>query len=71
MTGAILGDAYIAALYFHEMGNMIASLLGQGIRSGNRNDPTGDPDKGQQFENCLFGGRVGLRTGRIGTNREL
>jgi hypothetical protein len=61
----------LEALFFHELGNMVANLLGQGIKSGNSNDPTGDRDKGQEFENCLYGGRVGLRTGRLGNSREL
>ncbi len=60
----------VDALFIHEMGNLIGNLLGIGVKSGT-SDPTGDPDYGQKLENCVFGGRVGLRTGRLGISREL
>ena len=59
----------IDALFIHEMGNLIANQLGIGVDSG-KQDPTKDTDYGQQLENCVFGGRVGLRTGRLGNERE-
>ena len=65
-------DIGVFALYVHELGNLIASQLGIADRwNRNPNDPTDDPDIGQALENCVFGGRVGLRSGRVGNNREL
>ena len=66
----------LTALYIHEMGNMIGNRLqmnewDDGYTSENAQDGTGDADVGQTLEDCVFGGRVGLRSGRIGPNREL
>ena len=66
----------LTALYIHEMGNMNGNRLqmnkwDDGYTSENAQDGTGDADVGQTLEDCVFGGRVGLRSGRIGPHREL
>jgi hypothetical protein len=78
-------DNAVYALFIHETGNQIANII-QGLHGiedrnkdwwrnyGNENANfygVNDPDIGQKLENCVFGGRVGLQTGRLGPNREL
>ncbi|MGE3466579.1 MAG: hypothetical protein AB7J13_06565 [Pyrinomonadaceae bacterium] len=61
------------ALFIHELGNALA-----GLRFFNKTDRRtigdyswgGHDDAGAVFEACVFGGIVGLRSGRIGTSRE-
>ncbi|MCW5961699.1 MAG: RHS repeat protein [Pyrinomonadaceae bacterium] len=69
-------DVGFRALFIHEMGNMIANII---RRNGWSNDHgvdnskffgVNDPDIGQKLENCVFGGRVGLQSGRLGLSRE-
>ena len=67
------------ALFVHELGN---ALAGQRYLNGtsktkmgdygkqNRKLGISDPDAGAALEACVYGGIVGLRTGRIGTSRE-
>lgn len=79
MAGAVKDfstDVGFRALYIHESGNMIANLLGilgwaKGHGDENSAFGVNDPDIGQTLENCVFGGRVGLRTGRLGPEREV
>jgi hypothetical protein len=63
------------ALYLHELGNMIANVFNMpnwedSYGAENTKYGTDDPDIGQKLENCIFGGRVGLQSGRIGPSRE-
>jgi hypothetical protein len=64
--------------YVYEVGNEIANqirLLGRfnGFGADNKKYGVDDPDVGAKVEICTFGnkGIVGLRTGRLGPNREL
>lgn len=69
-------DVGVLAVFIHELGNSIAIQLmpgqetafkGYGLNGINDNDR----DYGTNLEACVFGGIVGLRTGRVGSNREL
>ncbi|MEK6280524.1 MAG: hypothetical protein AABN95_09255 [Acidobacteriota bacterium] len=59
----------------HELGNALGAALGLpdpfgGYAAQNSARGIGDPDVGAAFENCVFGGLVGLRSGRVGSRRE-
>lgn len=67
------------AVFVHELGN---ALAGQRYLNGTSKKKIGDygaenkklgindPDAGAALEACVYGGIVGLRTGRVGTTRE-
>ena len=63
----------VLGLFIHELGNSIGvQLWGKsainsfGLNGLNNNDK----DFGTNLENCVFGGIVGLRSGKVGSNRE-
>ncbi len=73
-NSAAFTNVGLSALFIHELGNSLAvQLIGKsaftdyGINGLNNNDK----DYGTNLENCVFGGIVGLRSGRVGSNREL
>jgi hypothetical protein len=68
-------DIGLLGLYVHELGNGLGVETGMddpfgGYAAENAKFSISDPDVGAAFERCVFGGIVGLRTGRVGSNRE-
>ncbi len=68
-------DIGVLAAYVHELGNTLGVETGMpdpygGYAAENAKFGVSDPDVGAAFERCVFGGLVGLRTGRLGSNRE-
>lgn len=68
-------DIGLFGLYIHEVGNALGAETGMDDPFGayaahNAKFGVSDPDVGAAFEICVFGGLVGLRTGRIGSHRE-
>jgi hypothetical protein len=73
---------YIAkfALFIHELGNSLAGLrylnkkskkkIGDYADKIDKKLGITDPDAGAAFKTCIFGGIVGVRTGRVGRSRE-
>jgi hypothetical protein len=62
-------------LYTHELGNALGAAVGLpdpfgGYAAQNSARGISDPDVGAAFESCVFGGLVGLRSGRVGSRRE-
>jgi hypothetical protein len=76
-NGAEYSDVGVLALWVHELGNALAVQMEiskpfSGYAEENaRVGVTDDADFGQTLETCVFGGRVGLRSGRLGSSREL
>jgi hypothetical protein len=69
-------DIGVFGVFIHE----VADSLGDqyplkdpygGYAKQNAAHGIGDPDVGAAFETCVFGGLVGLQTGRVGSRREL
>jgi hypothetical protein len=70
-------DIGVFGLYVHELGNALGVETGMDTPFGAYAEAnaakygvTDDPDVGVAFEGCVFGGIVGLRTGRVGSHRE-
>lgn len=68
-------DIGLLGIYVHELGNGLGAETGMddpfgGYASENAKFGISDPDVGAAFERCVFGGLVGLRTGRVGSHRE-
>ena len=68
-------DIGLLGLYVHEVGNALGAQTGMDDPFGayaaeNAKHGVSHPDVGAAFERCVFGGLVGLRTGRIGSHRE-
>jgi YD repeat-containing protein len=68
-------DIGLFGIYVHETGNALGAETGMDDPFGayaaeNAKHGVSDPDVGAAFERCVFGGLVGLRTGRIGSHRE-
>jgi len=62
-------------LFIHELGNSLGKISGladpfNGFAQQNSKLGIKDPDVGAAFESCVFGGLVGLRSGRVGSRRE-
>jgi len=62
-------------LFVHEVGNSLGDIVGLpdpygGYAAQNSARGIADPDVGAAFETCVFGGLVGLRSGRVGSRRE-
>jgi hypothetical protein len=86
VTNSNFSAIALEALYAHEVGNAIAfekykddytratgeerDKMGNPLMSSSPPTAQGDRDPGVAFERCLYGGIVGLRSGRIGNSRE-
>ncbi|MDX2044729.1 MAG: hypothetical protein SF097_26195, partial [Acidobacteriota bacterium] len=73
------GYKYVGVLgvAIHELGNLLAMQTtvanpysGYKTKTA-RGENISDPDAGAAFETCVFGGLVGLQSGRVGNKREL
>ncbi|MGH9877785.1 MAG: hypothetical protein ACRD5H_09115 [Nitrososphaerales archaeon] len=78
--GTIYKEIGLFALQIHEVGNTLAntkfldvdeSLAPQRWRDARRRVGIADEDVGAAFETCVFGGLVGLVSGKVGDKREL
>jgi hypothetical protein len=68
-------DIGVFGLFVHEVANSIGDQYDLadpygGYGKQNAKHGIADPDVGAAFETCVFGGLVGLRTGRVGSHRE-
>jgi YD repeat-containing protein len=70
------GDIGVFGLYIHELGNALGvetgidNPFGAYAEENAKHGIKDDPDVGAAFEQCVFGGIVGLSSGRVGTSRE-
>jgi hypothetical protein len=68
-------DIGVFGVFIHETANAIGDLYGladpySGYGKQNARRGIVDPDVGAAFETCVFGGLVGLQSGRVGSSRE-
>ncbi len=69
-------DIGVFGVFTHELANSVGEQYAltdpfSGYAKQNAKYGIVDPDVGAAFETCVFGGLVGLQTGRVGSAREL